>query len=444
MPTLIKLKRPKEIMLTRDYSIWRAMSWECDAFDVREEEFLEDCSDFVEADLPPPKKGTTKGSKKQGKAEIKTRSRHVLNKSEKKHAAAHITATNAKEITLKSLSGTAQQLSTLNDTLKNFCDSITPATLLFFTRHLKISFVRLYNECSTLKERYLQFQLKWHNYCSYFLVSNNRDLTYLGLHPADPLADDVVAVRAEWNKVCNCYSVSRDVAKTFLISFCSSVYNELLRQCQVAINPPIPATVTVNQDSDDVYYRFGGGAIADMLKLRYTKMRSPNCTNKDQISLEITILQGLSVHRENEKALIPAYLKYRDEGYMYFPCTEILPFLKAVDMKTKEHANISSFSEFGADFVKTISDSMENNSELFDIFNRTMLAKIPEAMSLPFQRLNGIFTELVRKLSHTRIQEFLDSYKQSVASKKGAATLSGLNLRDSLLGHHVNLKSVHQ
>ena len=103
---------------------------------------------------------------------------------------------------------------------------------------------------------------------------------------------------------------------------------------------------------------------------------------------------------------------------MYFPCTEILPFLKAVDMKMKEHANISRFSKFGADLVKTISDSMENTSELFDIFNRTMLAKIPEAMSLPFKRLNGIFTELVWKLSHTRIQEFLNSYKQSVASKK--------------------------
>ena len=129
---------------------------------------------------------------------------------------------------------------------------------------------------------------------------------------------------------------------------------------------------------------------------------------------------------------------------MYFTCSEILPFLKAVDMKTKEHANISSFSECGADLVKTISNSMENNSKLLDIFNRTVLAKIPEAMSLPFQGLKGIFTELVRKLSHTRIQEFFDSYKQSVASKKGSATLSGLNSRNSLLGHHVNLKSVHQ
>ena len=34
---------------------------------------------FVEADLPPPKKGTTK----QSKTELKSRSRHVLKKSKK-------------------------------------------------------------------------------------------------------------------------------------------------------------------------------------------------------------------------------------------------------------------------------------------------------------------------------------------------------------------------
>ena len=330
---------------------------------------------------PPAKQPASEQSNRQGGEKQKTHLHHVLNKSEKKHVANHVTTINVEEIMLKSLSDAAKrQLSTINDSLKNFCDSITPATLVFFTQHLKESFVSLYNECSTLKERYFQFQLKWHNYCSYFLVSNNRELTDLGLHPADPLAVNVVTVRAEWNKVCKSCSVGSDTAKTFLISFFSSVYNELLRQCQVAINPPtpIPATSTMNEDSDDVYYRFGGGAIADMLKLRYEKMKSPNCNDKDQILLEITILQGLSVHRKNEKAHIPAYLKYRDEGYMYFPCSEVLPFLKAVDMKTKEHANISSFSEFGADLVKIIGDSMENNSELLSIFNTTMLAKIPE------------------------------------------------------------------
>ena len=128
---------------------------------------------------------------------------------------------------------------------------------------------------------------------------------------------------------------------------------------------------------------------------------------------------------------------------MYFPCSEMLPFLKAVDMKTKEHANVSSFSELGADLIRTISDSMDN-TELLNIFNATVLAKIPEAVSLPFKNLSGIFTELVRKLCHTRIQEFIDSYKQSTTSNKRTATLTELNLRDSLLGHHVNLKAVHQ
>ena len=42
--------------------------------------------------------------------------------------AAHITAMNAEEITLKSLLCTAQQLSTVNNSLKNFCDSIAPVT----------------------------------------------------------------------------------------------------------------------------------------------------------------------------------------------------------------------------------------------------------------------------------------------------------------------------
>ena len=68
--------------------------------DEPEAECFEDCSDFVEADLPPPKKGTTK----QRKTELKSRSCHMLNKSKKEHVAAHIMAINTEEIILKSLS----------------------------------------------------------------------------------------------------------------------------------------------------------------------------------------------------------------------------------------------------------------------------------------------------------------------------------------------------
>ena len=52
-----------------------------------------------------------------------------------------------------------------------------------------------------------------------------------------------------------------------------------------------------------------------------------------------------------------------------------------------------------------------------------------------------LLTVYVRKLSNIRIEEFIDSFKQTAAAHKGMASLAGQNLRDSLLSHHVNLKS---
>ena len=129
---------------------------------------------------------------------------------------------------------------------------------------------------------------------------------------------------------------------------------------------------------------------------------------------------------------------------MYFPCTELLPFLKAVDIKTKEHANNESFKELGADLLTTVSNSVENSSDLQALFTGAVLTKVPKVTALPVHQLNSVFKELCHKLCHTRVQEFLDSFKQSTASKQGSATLSGLNLRDTLLNHHVNVKSKFQ
>lgn len=47
---------------------------------------------------------------------------------------------------------------------------------------------------------------------------------------------------------------------------------------------------------------------------------------------------------------------------------------------------------------------------------------------------------LVEKLCNTRLNEFLDAYRQTVATEKGKATLAGQNLRDTLLTQHINLK----
>ena len=354
----------------------------------------------------------------------------------------HINGLNEQQVTLVCLSHALQQLSVINNsTLIEFCGIVTATELSFFTKHLQKTFIRLYNDCSSLKERYLQFQLKWHMHCSYFLVKTNRELSDIGLHPSDHLAEDVVRVRLQWNKVCLAHSVQIEDGKTFLISYCGSVYDEFLRQCRVAIQPTSATEEDFMEESEDVYYRFGGAALASMLKTRYNKMKKSTNANEDQVSLEISILQRISTHEEKEKSHIPDYLKYRDEGFMYFPCKELLPFLRAVDIKTKENVNDNIFSQLGSDMLSEIPTSFTTDVELQSLFTSVLVTKIPEASGLPFKQVDGIFKEMVCKLFHTRTQEFLDSFKQRHASKKGTATLSGQNLRDSLLGHHVQLKS---
>ena len=109
---------------------------------------------------------------------------------------------------------------------------------------------------------------------------------------------------------------------------------------------------------------------------------------------------------------------------MYFPCVELLPFLKAVDVATKEEINSTTFSQQGSDVLTTIVEKISSN---FD--------------DLPFTTLEALFKELVKKLCHIRIQEYLDSFKHEGAAHKGKATLAGQDLCDSLLTHRINLKS---
>ena len=75
-----------------------------------------------------------------------------------------------------------------------FCEALPVNSVEFLSEHLKGRFVTLYEECATISDRYLKFQLKWHHYCSYFLVDCNCNLSLIGLHPSDPIAADVVLV----------------------------------------------------------------------------------------------------------------------------------------------------------------------------------------------------------------------------------------------------------
>ena len=98
----------------------------------------------------------------------------------------------------------------------------------------------LYKEYSTVKERYLHFQIKWLQHCSYFLVTYNSTLSDLYLLPRNPAADQVVTVvttRSLLHQLWPKHKVNKINAKSFLILLCSSVFNELLTKCHSVIQP---------------------------------------------------------------------------------------------------------------------------------------------------------------------------------------------------------------
>lgn len=96
--------------------------------------------------------------------------------------------------------------------------------------------------------------------------------------------------------------------------------------------------------------------------------------------------------------------------------------------------------KLGKHLIETATDKVKNNLELKTIYMDALLTKFDsiEGMAVAVDK---VYSELTRKLCNTRLGEFVDCFKQIQASKVGSATLSGLNLRDTLLHDHINLKT---
>ena len=192
------------------------------------------------------KKVTTDTGEKDKDGNGKTRRRKVLNKSEKTSVANHARSVHNTTLSMLAKIGVSNQIPLASEDLKDFCDSLPVSDIEFLSEHLKKRFVMLYEECaaiSAVSDRYLQFQLKWHHHCSYFLVDCNRELSMIGLHPSDPIAVDVVSVRSQWHHLSTKYSLQKERCKTFLILFCGCIYDELLRKCHSVIETSSPDDV---------------------------------------------------------------------------------------------------------------------------------------------------------------------------------------------------------
>jgi len=133
-------------------------------------------------------------------------------------------------------------------------------------------------------------------------------------------------------KFCEESSIPVPESNVIMMTVSSAIYHFLL-DCVVHSSSGKARDSNCEEDDDGVYYRFGGGAISDMLHLWYKQIRSCKDDLRDRVSQEIAILQAMLI---KDRSQLPDYLKYRDCGYMYFPLPAFLPFLHEIDTTFKK------------------------------------------------------------------------------------------------------------
>ena len=300
-------------------------------------------------------KGATVGECEKGTKTsdepLPKRKTKVMNVKERKLLINYLDSTNDSILAAAVRDDLKQQL--LADSLKSLAEVLCTREQLLATLiscHRKC-FTELYVDCKKTSDPMLNFQISWYNQCSAFLLSEEHDIAVLNLKELPGCY--VSNARDAWLHFCSNNSVPVPKSNPVMMTVSSTIYRVLLERV-MSFQESLKATNAVATsreytDGDDVYYRFGGAAICDMLKLHYKQIRSCSDEQRDCISQEIVVLQAINT---KDKSNVPEYLKYRDQGFMYFPHVTFIPFLKAVDDCVKGVVNSNGLEENGSDLVQ--------------------------------------------------------------------------------------------
>lgn len=91
----------------------------------------------------------------------------------------------------------------------------------------------------------------------------------------------MMQLQNEWKEISSVSSINRGSHNAVTVGIVSAVYNYLLsfivEFSHTDCNPTASSSVTVNEKPDDVYFRFGGGALANMFHIFDTnKLKAPS------------------------------------------------------------------------------------------------------------------------------------------------------------------------
>ena len=189
----------------------------------------------------------------------------------------------------------------------------------------------------------------------------------------------------------------------------------------------------IGNEADEVYLRFGGGALTDMFKLRYMAIKSKKPSHlKEKVSQELQVLQWM---RMVDKSSLPPSLSYRDQGGMYFPDLALLPFIKSVDTCVHENANDVGFKRCGKNLVTVVTERVQRNELLRKEFDAFVYSKVDSGQSAD-EAIDSVYSEFCRKLCNTRVNEFL----RTKACKRQKKSYINWTEFKRVCCQHVNLK----
>ena len=209
-------------------------------------------------------------------------------------------------------------------------------------------FVSIYNDCKKGPESHMNFQLRWHQHCSAFLLGSEHSLSVIKLQEYNECT--IEETRHKWLEFTETNGVPVPESNPIMITVSAVIYNFLLEHvAHFQTDKETSTSSVVLADSDDVHYRFGGAAICDMLHLRYKQIKSCTDEHRDMLSQEISVLQAMNT---KDKTKMPGYLQYWDHGYMYFPDPCFLPCNEKIDTLVKGIVDSDGLQHKGDDLIK--------------------------------------------------------------------------------------------
>lgn len=302
---------------------------------------------------------------------------------------------------------------------------------------LKLQYAYLYQKHQNGKDKHMHFQLHWYQECSELLLETLQR-PCLQHKESTSAWFDFRNQRLQQFSIDHCISVLLSLQGAVYTYFNGKIVSEVKKaDAHDQESDPSRTPLMITEESEDVYYRFGGAALKEMLHNRYKQIHTTPLDKRSQICVEISVLKSMLC---SDKSIIPPSLKYRDRGHMYFPSQNIIPFIKAVDDLVRQIANNDGMKKHGKTIIEVTSQHVKSDPNLKKQFEQALLLSFDTLDPIKYA-VTTVYTKFLRKICNTRLAEFMDCFQQIQASQNGLATLSGQNFRDTLLSQHVNLKS---